>query len=205
VIESRSNRMRVASVLLAVLLCSGVVFATEAQTESIPWEQASPISWSLFQGPPPSDAVHRTEAAAIHMTLRWRVSYAISSSGGNWSGRVNEVTVTNTMEPDQSWVLSSKADAYILAHEQTHFDLNEVYRRKIECVLQAITCSGSSQQGVLDSLNAQIRDQAGALLTKVSEMQALYDSETSHSKNQAMQAHWDHQVQLWLENPTAAP
>lgn len=204
-IDSRARRLRIASILLAVLLLSAIVFASEAQSESIAWEQACPIGWSLFRAAPPADAVYRSEPAALHMTIRWRVGYAISATGGNWSGRVNEVTVTNTMEPGLSWVVSSKAFDSVLEHEQTHFDLNEVYRRKLDCLLQTIQCNGSSQQAVLDSLNARIREIASALLSKVSEMHALYDEETNGGQDPAMQAQWNEQVRDWLETPTAAP
>ena len=101
---------------LALLLCAVSVLATtETEPTRIAWDQAYPITWNLFQGTLPADASHRTEAAAIHMTIRWHASYSVSStSGTNWTGQVASITVTNTMEPTYSWVVPAKAHASVL-------------------------------------------------------------------------------------------
>jgi hypothetical protein len=194
----------------ALVLLFGPVMAiaaSEVEPPRLDWDDVCPIAWSLFQGTPPSDAVHRTEAAAIHMTIRWNASYSISSSTGtNWVGHVASVTVTNTMEPTLSWVVPGKAQASILQHEQLHFDLNEAYRRKLECMLLAIaSCSATTQQGAVDQLNAALHQTADAVLQTLFDMQALYDSETAHSTDAKAQARWQGLVASWLAAPMTAP
>jgi len=141
---------------LAMTLCLislGVV--AELDFSHVEWDQSSPITWDLFQGTPPPDAHQRTEAAAIHMTISWRASYSVSSSNGgtSWLGQIAAITVTNTMEPASSWVVPGKEQDSVLSHEQLHFDLNEVYRRKLECLLlETSACQASTQQAAVDQL-----------------------------------------------------
>ena len=153
--------------VLAIALCSISALATTAGDPShVDWDQAAPITWSLFQGTPPADASQRTEAAAIHMTIRWHASYSVSSiNGTTWTGQVASITVTNTMEPAYSWVVSGKAFSNVLGHEQSHFDLNEVYRRKLECLLLGTgTCNAATQQAAVDLLNASLHQTGGRLV-----------------------------------------
>ncbi|MFC2079010.1 hypothetical protein ACFLSZ_03420 [Candidatus Bipolaricaulota bacterium] len=193
---------------LAFFLCAVSVLATtEAEPPRIIWDQAYPVTWDLFQGVPPADADHRTEAAAIHMTIRWHASYSVSSTNGaNWSGQVASITVTNTMEPTLSWAVPGKTYASVLRHEQLHFDLNEVYSRKLDCLLLGTaSCNGSTQQGAVDLLNASLHQTANAVLLKLTDMQSLYDSQTSHGNDAAEQARWEALITEWLAAPTTAP
>jgi len=196
------------SLTLAIILTSVAVLATtEGDLSHISWDSSTPITWDLFQGTPPADATQRTEAAAIHMTVRWHASYSISSTdGAMWFGQVATITVSNSMEPSESWVVPGKAYANVLSHEQSHFDLNEAYRRKLECVLQGTSsCSDSTHQGAVNLLNSSLHQAANAILQKLSEMQSLYDSQTSHGTNTAEQNRWSNLISNWLEAPTTAP
>ena len=87
-----------------------------------------------------------------------------------------------------------------------HFDLNEVYRRKLECLLLATnSCQASTQQAAVDQLNAALHQTATDILQTLSEMQTRYDSQTFHSTNAAEQARWQGLIGQWLLAPTTAP
>jgi hypothetical protein len=192
---------------MALCIVSLITFAEVGSTH-VDWDQFVPVSWDLFQGTPPADANQRTEAAAIHMTISWRASYSVSSSNGgsSWLGQVAEITVSNTMEPASSWFVPGKAHDNVLNHERLHFDLNEVYRRKLECFLLGTgSCQGATQQVAIDQLNSSLHQTANIVLQKLSEMQSLYDSQTSHSTNAAEQARWQGLISQWLIEPTTAP
>ena len=195
--------------VLAVTLClTSLAVVAELDSLHVDWDPSFPITWDLFQGAPPANAHQRTEAAAIHMTISWRASYSVSSSHGgtSWVGQVATITVTNTMEPSSSWVVPGKAGDSVLSHEQLHFDLNEVYRRKLECLLLATnSCQASTQQEAVDQLNAALHQTATDILQTLSEMQTRYDSQTFHSTNAAEQARWQGLIGQWLLAPTTAP
>ena len=193
-------------VLLAGLIGISACGATsQGAVPGIPWDETSPLTWDLFRCSPPSDAVHRSEAAAIHMTIRWHATYSVSSNGGTWTGHVQTVTVTNTMEPSLSWVVPGKATAQVLRHEQGHFDLNEVYRRKLEIHLACLQAQNASKQDAIDALNAALHQRANVILAQLQAAQARYDAETGHGNNLTGQAQWEAQIASWLLNPSAAP
>lgn len=195
--------------VLSMALCFiSLIAIAEVGSTHVDWDQFVPVTWDLFQGTPPADANQRTEAAAIHMTISWRASYSVSSSNGgaSWLGQVAAITVTNTMEPASSWFVPGKTNDNVLNHERLHFDLNEVYRRKLECLLQGTApCQGATQQAAIDQLNSALHQTATAVLQKLSEMQSLYDSQTAHSTNAAEQARWQGLISQWLIEPTTAP
>ena len=121
-------------------------------------------------------------------------------------GQVSAITVTNTMEPEQSWVVPSKAFDNVLSHERLHFDLNEVYRRKLEYVLMETTsCLATTQQAAIDQLVSALSQTANAILRRAEEIQELYDSETEHNTNTLGQARWQGLISQWLLAPLTAP
>jgi len=115
------------------------------------------------------------------------------------------VAVTNTMEPSLSWVVPGKGDGRILRHEQAHFDLNEVYRRKLENLLPWLRAQSASKQGAIDGLDAALHRQANEILEQLRAVQARYDAESGHGNDPAGQARWEARIAAWLLNPAAAP
>ena len=195
-------------ILVAILCLVSLSVIAELDSSHIDWDPALPVTWDLFRGTPPADASQRTEAAAIHMTLRWHASYSVSSSNGGttWTGQIAAITVTNTMEPDRSWVVLGKACESVLRHEQLHFDLNEVYRRKLECLLLATgSCQAATQQAAIDQLVSALSQTANVVLHRAEEIQELYDAQTVHSTNVSEQARWQGLISQWLLAPTTAP
>jgi hypothetical protein len=131
------------------VLAAGTDFAS-GTAEEVMWSEALSIHWDLFLATPPPDAALRTEAAAIHMTVRWALSYVAryNASTRSWEGTIDRssLNVTNTMEPSLSWVVPGKECETILNHEQRHFDLNEVYRRRLALSLSRLTATGASAE-----------------------------------------------------------
>jgi len=203
---ARRSSYRAVALSLFVCLLGLAAFAasSEASVPSVPWNGAAPITWSLFQCTAPADAVHRSEAAAIHMTIRWHASYSLTSTGGDWTGHVGEVTVTNTMEPSLSWVVPGKATEQVLRHERLHFDLNEVFRRKLEIVLPCVQATHATKDSVIGTLNSTLQQRANEVLTQLQAAQSRYDAETRHGNDAAGQARWEAQIAAWLLNPAAA-
>ena len=178
---------------------------SQGNVPGVPWDATTPLTWDLFRCAPPADAVNRSEAAAIHMTVRWHASYSVTSRGAAWTGRVQTVTVSNTMEPSLSWVVSGKANAHVLRHEQGHFDLNEVYRRKLELHLTCLQAESASKQGAIDALNTALHQRANEILAQLQAAQARYDAEAGHGNDPTGQAQWEARIAAWLLNPSAAP
>jgi len=190
------------------LAASGTNLASGTAQE-VMWSEALSIHWALFLAPPPPDAALRTEAAAIHMTVRWSLSYVAryNASTRSWEGAIDRssLNVINTMEPSLSWVVPGKECETTLNHEQRHFDLNEVYRRKLDLSLSRLTAAGASAEITKKLLKERIDATANQILGALQAMQARYDRETAHGMNSAEQTRWDGMIDAWLADPNQAP
>jgi len=194
--------------LLAALFLSLFLVTAYADGEGpVSWSADCRLTWDLFRGTPPPDAADLSEAAAIDMTIEWHVSYVLrpSTQPAGWIGSVQGVTVTNTMDPEGSWVLPGRASDRVLTHEQAHFDLNEVYRRKLVAGLAGITARGGTLDRTRSTLEEEIHRVADNILDRLSDMQERYDEKTKRGTDPEEQAAWEETIAEWLEDPAAAP
>ncbi len=178
-----------------------------AQLSPIVWDQQYPIEWSDFLGTPPDRPM--AEAAMIDMRVTWRVEYVVfyDPNKGKWRGNIpsDQIQVQNTMDPLGSWLVPGKANPALLDHERRHFDLNEVYARRLREELARITVSGNSVDEVKQALSTRINRTAERVLSTLTGMQKLYDAETSHGTDPSAQRSWDAQIDSWLNDPLSAP
>ena len=197
--------IRATSIYGACLLAAA--FAVLAQATAVPWSPDSPIGWYDFQSSTPVNAARLVQVAAIHMTIDWRTGYVIRSQSGTlpWAGTIENVTVSNTMDPMLSWVISSRASDDALRHERCHFDLNEVYRRKLAAVLSCMRAEGHSSDEVQSSLEQNLHETASKILERLAQMHTTYDEQTEHGTDTAAQMLWEGRVSAWLDAPTTAP
>ncbi len=197
-----ARRLTIASLLLIL------AFTASADTlDLIPWSAGSPLSWDLFRGIPPPNAARLSEAAAIDMRIEWHVRYVLrpSEAGSGWVGTVEGVTVTNTMDPTLSWVLLSRASDRILRHEQAHFDLNEVYRRRLETELAGLSARSDTVERARAALEEKIHSVAEEILDRLSAMQERYDDETKHGTDAEAQEGWEEMIATWLDGEATPP
>jgi len=195
-------------VLMFVWLAPSAAAFAQAP-EHVPWAADQPVTWQLFLAPYPQDGSLQAEAAAIHMTINWSVSYVLDydRAHNNWYGYVDPsmISVTNTMEPLLSWAAADGKTPDVLNHEQRHFDLNEVYARKLEVLLARPRVTGATTDEARSSLRKAINDIAAAVLDMASRMQSQYDDETAHGTRPDVQANWAARIDAWLADPLQAP
>src|SRR5688572_23289770 len=102
-----------------------VIAEDMAAENAMPWSGARPLVWTDFKGKPASSGNEGARTAhAIHFA--W-----ICRPGGRF-----EFKVTAGFLPNRSWVKfvvlrSAGESARVLRHEQTHFDISELYARHI--------------------------------------------------------------------------
>ena len=202
--DDRTARRRARGVLwdagLAALLAAGVVAGAAAQTTEqlqrealeqakaggqFAWAASRALTWDDFRGRPRAGLFKAAETVS-------RVTYLIGCLGQET--RFTVVTTFSTME---SWVRrdvrdNAAAGAQTLRHEQTHFDITELFGRELRRVLGEATglCPGDLMRAraLFDSLS--VASQA---------LQARYDLETEHGTNADMQHAWSLTVQGRLE------
>jgi predicted secreted Zn-dependent protease len=99
-------------------------------------------------------------------------------------------TITCHFSKSKSWVLH-KTD-HILAHEQGHFDIAEVFARKLNKQMSSYVFNKNTYKTELRNIYQGILDEKEAL-------QNQYDAETNHSINKEKQAEWLIKIQTMLE------
>ncbi len=185
-----------------LVLFAGTAAAYELPSGAICWKPGHSLSWNDFRGPAPGNVANLTDAAAIHMTISWPYQYNVQCGTSPELVTVTSISVFNFMDPSRSWAYGPRMTPETLRHEQTHFNLNEVYRRKLEgalCKLLPIP------QTTREALRQFLHCTADPILDHMLEVQSQYDRETDHSNNAAAQAEWDRKVLGWLVNPSLAP
>ena len=91
----------------------------------------------------------------------------------------------------RSWVKNGKSTDYVLQHEQNHFNLTEIYARKIrkECVLYSNPCANLEKlKSIIDGLKE-----------KYDKEQLRYDLETKHGGNKTAQKKWEDDIKKQLK------
>ncbi|MFT3936340.1 MAG: DUF922 domain-containing protein [Chitinophagaceae bacterium] len=73
---------------------------------------------------------------------------------------------------------------YILSHEQGHFDIAEIFARKLNQLIKAYKFKSSA------TAQKEVPAMYQKIMNDLAAMQNLYDSETDYSRNKAQQAAW---------------
>ena len=149
-----------------------------SRREAVQWSASRPLTWDDFQGVPPTGDPERVAETA------YTLLHAV-----NCRGRVFQFRAVAAFLPRQSWVrpsVRSNATQSVrsLSHEQTHFNLTEVYARRIRRYFAEL------QDPCLKS-EREIEAQADQLIREESAAQRRYDDETSHGRIGATQNRWD--------------
>ncbi len=105
------------------------------------------------------------------------------------------ISIKVFFDKNKSWVKETN-NAELLKHEQTHFDITELWARKFRQKLKGKTFSFKSFQNELNNIQASIFKDS-------KEMQVLYDKETEHSVNTANQQKWNKKIAEDLKNLNA--
>ena len=148
------------------------------------WSAGRRLTWSDFQGAAPQGG----EEAA-------KTAYGIYY-GWRCNGREFEFLVIAAFHRDQSWVkavvLTDSAESRrVLAHEQTHFNIAELYARRMRQRFAGFSrpCRMSD-----DQLSAEARH----ILDEERVFQRRYDAETGHGLERREQAAWEANVRRQL-------
>lgn len=170
------------TVLLAVVFAFNFCFGQEI-AESIPWQASRKLTWEDFQGPVPTDAVSAATTAS-------GISYEYSANLIHHEVQL-DFEVTAFFYPKESWYKPEVCDSHILQHEQLHFDISEVFARRMRMKLRNTSFT--------ENVKAEIRVIYKETLRELEELQDKYDWETNFSRNPEAQERWNAQIKEALE------
>ena len=164
---------------LSFLLFSANGFAQKKCGHCLEWNEKRKLTWSDFKGKP--NKLSRNEA----------LTDSGMSIGLSCDDKNSEVTIECFFDPKKSWVKNGKSD-YLLAHEQLHFDITELFVRKLRRKIDQL---GNDCQKLNDYIEEYYNNNYNAFVA----YQHAYDSESKHSLNKEKQAYWEKKVARELE------
>jgi hypothetical protein len=160
-------------ILISILILAVSPKLSNAQV--IKWEAGRPLVWGDYKGKPD----YSQSAGAVTV---WATNYTY-----NWNVINGTYVVTFNIENDfdmlGSWVLSDARTAALLRHEQLHFDINELYTRKMAAAFKSAVYT-SNIKAEIEVIHQKYKAESDA-------MEAKYDAQTEHSKNAKMQSQWE--------------
>lgn len=161
---------------LFAFLFSTMLFAQEE--EAILWNSGQRLSWANFKAEPPKN----TEIAA---TTASGLSYQFSTTEENGKYELDYV-VSTFFYPNRSWYQPNICDEVILSHEQLHFDISELYARKMRKIIDNTTFT--------KNVKAEVKAIYRQINKELAEFQQVYDRETNYSRNIEQQLSWNKKI-----------
>lgn len=167
---------------LAILM----LHAALASAQVISWEKDRPLSWSDFKHRAPQKP--KRFVAATYSSIRYDLNVQRPDSF--------YPVIKSVFYAEKSWTRSQHYRLYILKHEQTHFDITELYACKMRYAVSACkhwyNHAGVYRDARLIRIYHRYR-------RKCRFAQKWYDFQTRHSRKKARQLEWNDKVSSLLK------
>lgn len=154
---------------LFLLIIPSILFAQSKDEELLDWSATRKLTWNDYKASPDPDS-----DAAASTTSYLAIEYNITSSSFGYN-------IESRFSKTRSWGLHKTA--YILSHEQGHFDIAEIFARKLNKLMSEYHFNKRTYQRDLNKIYNDI-------LNEKEKMQNDYDKETNHSIKKEKQAEW---------------
>lgn len=163
----------------SVLIFIFCVFQVKAQNETdrITWSSQSKLKFKDFTGVP------KAIVYSAISSLQFNYDYLIDFD-------TLEYNIFAFFLKKNSWMKTNNAE--LLCHEQLHFDISEVYSRRIKRKIRVL-----SGQYVNDSIIHQIFTEEHKNNVTID---SIFDAQTSHGKNDRAGKLWSEKIQKMLDS-----
>ena len=156
------------------LISENTVSVSYGRNDQFQWNEHKKLSWDDFRGA--VNAVNDESAAATHCGIGFRTNTTVP-------GSKPEIVVYNTFYAKKSWVRADAKMPSILDHEQGHFDLCEIYTRKLKNRMNSFDFNVPDVKQALMSIYSEINNEYES-------RQQAYEEETTHGTNIPQQKKW---------------
>lgn len=147
------------------------------EEEKISWNEEYKLTWSDFKATQQSI---NGSVASTSSGIAYAVTYTYDAS----KNIVDYSTqVSCNFYPYKSWYNKKDSSAYILKHEQTHFDISELFARKLKKQFSEI-----NEKKNIDKKLTKIFYKVEEERQKT---QIEFDNETNHSINKIQEKEWE--------------
>jgi hypothetical protein len=142
------------------------------------------LQWSDFKGEVPADSkFHALTNSAISLEYEGEGNYLIFNIG-------------TIFDSYKSWKKEG-VNAYVLKHEQLHFDITEYHARLLRKKIK------THDYESVQSIEKEVKQMFDDAFDNAKEMQIKYDKDTDHSLNKKKQAKWNKKVKKLLQKTSS--
>lgn len=173
------------------------------------WSVSRPLTWDDFKASP--GASNNNEAAMSAVGLYGTFGRSASCSGSGpvtCTARPTSLTIRAQFHTVESWVSPDSKTADVLDHEQLHFDIAEVYARKLKEEMTKsflntpVTETGGSSieasRKAVEKLQVQFDQIFDRIEDEYIQIQAQYDLEAGHGVDIGKQSEWNSKIRGML-------
>jgi len=147
----------------------------------IKWNKDRKLTWNDFRGPVQSDPNDMVAAATY-------CGFGFETNQLSKDNQKLKILVYNSFYTDKSWGHKQEQTPEILEHEQCHFDICEVYTRKLRQRMNGVTnVTVHNLQPTLNNIYEQIK-------REYSDRQERYEEETEHGLIANAQKRWENDI-----------
>jgi len=159
---------------LRVLISISFISFSQNETKDINWHERNILTWNDFK------KVDNMPYGYGYAKANAFTRSGIKTSLGRYGDGYVVIKVTAYMGTNKSFVLRDYMSNYLLKHEQGHFNISEIFARKMRLRLKKAIINQIIFDNISDNIEKELRN-----------YQKLYDKETNHSKNIEKQEEWD--------------
>lgn len=163
------------------------------QDTIIYWNENRKLTWDDFKGAPPSDTMSIYGAAT---TSTITIDYVCNDT-------ILVYLIRAWFSKNKSWVREKGKTPEILRHEQLHFDITELYARKIRKSHKMFLDAVKGYKKI-DCDKFEIQLQIGTMIKQMEEYEhRVYDLMTLHGLAEQAQADYEREIQNRLNELSA--
>jgi hypothetical protein len=186
---NRSRTTRFVTSLLRAIACAipAIAGAQDIDDSVVIWQPDTFLSPADFRKQPPAQAIADAQS--------WT---GIDFNADCWQGDFS-FQVYAIFHRDSSWLAPDKATPYVLSHEKMHFDISELYTRKLRASLSALASPCRDLEFTQARIDSIVAQNEAALVLE----QKRFDRQTQHGTNRSKQHEWQEEIKQRLTALTA--
>ena len=174
--------LKISVCIYSILLLGTHTFNAFAQSaaDSLSWDENRKLTWDDFQGKPEEKTIF---GARTYTDIKYKLYD---------SGTGCRIVVRCLFLKKISWKADQNITPYSLQHEQLHFDLSELYARKLRKAFKEYKYSK-------DSVSYNVAAIYKKICAEKTEFNNQYDKETFHQVDRTRQLIWNNKIYYMLE------
>jgi|ERR1035437_2394416 hypothetical protein len=151
-------------------------------TDMFFWEKNVKLTWNNYKGSPNGNTEGLSAVTNYHI-----------KTTSHYFGDSVEYVIKCYLSMQASWVKKEDQNDKVLHHEQGHFDIGEIFARKIRKAVSGFAFK-------METLNKDYNTLFQNLMKECDTYDELYDSETNKSENAEKQKEWDQKIDKELKD-----